>query len=908
MDDHHPEKPCESAVERPIVFPVGGVKPTYFAASSLALSGRAMFLLVRNPHGKRLLAVVVGTMVLSVGVRAAEPPQAGGVDFARQIRPILAQKCWKCHGPDPDTRAAGLRLDTREGATGVLESGQRAIVPGHPQASELMRRVVASGDERMPPDGEALTAAQIDLLRRWVLEGGNFSSHWAYIAPRRPDLPRVTDPEWPRGPIDRFVLARLEAEGLRPSPAAEPAVLLRRVHLDLVGLPPSVEEIEAFERDPSPQAYEAVVDALLASPRFGEKWARQWLDLARYADSNGYQGDALRTNWPWRDWVIRALNEDMPFDQFTIAQVAGDILAGDIVAADPDASDNQPCDPRYHSPDELRMATAFFRHAPFNAAGDSIAEEVRANQLFDRVSTLGVVWLAATLECAQCHSHKFDPVTIADYYGLYAYFNSAVKEFDTGEGVRKRFRPPALLKVPLAGEALAAHESLQTEISAVTKELDAVRPNALAGQAAWEATAKDDPDVQADIRRLLAKQPGERRPAELEDIEKFYLAQAPETKQLVARRKELGHRSSRLGPPTVLVLADDPAPRPTHIFRRGDYREPTERVEPGTPACLHPLPAGAPPNRLGLARWLIDQANPLTARVTVNRWWSELFGRGIVSTTDDFGTQGAFPTHPELLDWLATELATGERPWSMKRILRAIVTSATYRQSSSAEAERFRRDPHNELLARGPRVRLNAEMIRDQALAVSGCLSGQVGGPPAYPPQPPNLWQEITGNEDGPYPAAEGADRFRRGIYTVYRRGAPHPAMQAFDWPDRSVCVAQRPVTNTPAQALVLLNDPAFLELYVAFARRIMSRGDGDEGRINWAFRACVARRPVEAEVRFVAELLRKKRLEFAADPQRAEQLLSPCDVSPEHRTAELAAWSLVARALMNLDETITRN
>jgi hypothetical protein len=862
-----------------------------------------MPLLVRNPHGRRLLAALAGTMVLSLGVRADEPPQAGTVDFARQIRPILAQKCWKCHGPDPDDRAAGLRLDTREGATSVLESGQRAMVPGHPQASELMRRVVASGDERMPPDGESLTAAQIDLLRRWVQEGGNFTAHWAYVAPRRPDVPRVNDMAWPRGPIDRFVLARLEAEGLRPASEAEPAVLLRRVHLDLVGLPPSVEEIEAFERNPSPQAYEAVVDALLASPRFGEKWARQWLDLARYADSNGYQHDGLRTNWPWRDWVIRALNADMPFDQFTVAQIAGD-----IVAADPDASETQPGDLRNHSPDELRMATAFFRHAPFNAAGDSIAEEVRANLLFDRVSTLGVVWLGATLECAQCHTHKFDPVSIDEYYRLYAYFNAAVKEFGPNDGVRKRFLPPALMKVPLAGDAIATYESLQAELGAVTKQIEALRPNVLAGQAAWEATAKDDPDVPADIRRLLAKPPGERRPAEIEDIEKFYLAHAPETKQLVARRKELGHQSSRLAPPTVLVLADDPTPRPTHVFRRGDYREPTERVEPGTPACLHPLPPGAPPNRLGLARWLIDPANPLTARVTVNRWWGELFGRGIVSTPDDFGTQGTLPTHPELLDWLATELTTGERPWSMKHILRLIVTSATYRQSSSAEAERFRRDPHNELLARGPRVRLNAEMIRDQVLAVSGCLSGQVGGPPAYPPQPQKMWEEITGNEDGPYPAAEDANRFRRGIYTVYRRGAPHPAMQAFDWPDRSVCVAQRPVTNTPAQALVLLNDPGFLELYVAFARRIMDQGDGDDGRIDWAFRTCVARRPVEAEVRFVAELLGKKRLEFAADPQRAEQLLSQFNVPSEHRTAELAAWSIVARALMNLDETITRN
>jgi hypothetical protein len=383
---------------------------------------------------------------------------------------------------------------------------------------------------------------------------------------------------------------------------------------------------------------------------------------------------------------------------------------------------------------------------------------------------------------------------------------------------------------------------------------------------------------------------------------------APETKELVARRKHLTNAVRRAGPPQVLVLADDPAPRSTHLLRRGDYREPAEQVEPGVPGWLHPLPADAPPNRLGLAKWLVDPANPLTARVTVNRWWGEIFGRGIVPTTDDFGTQGELPTHPELLDWLALEFATGERPWSMKHILRLIVTSATYRQSSSTGAEQFRRDPHNALLARGPRVRLDAELIRDQALAVSGRLNRHVGGPPAYPPQPAKLWDEITGNEDGSYPEARGAERFRRGIYTVFRRGAPYPSLQALDWPERSVCVGRRFRTNTPAQALVLLNDPAFLELYAAFARRIMEGGGDDRQKITWALRTCVARRPREEELRVLTELVENKRREFAADPRRAEQFLKQSSVPRDEHSIDLAAWSLVSRALLNLDESITRN
>lgn len=846
------------------------------------------------------LVVLLWPPLLTAAAQEIPVPRTSAVDFARDIRPILAKRCVHCHGPDEASREAGLRLDTREGATAVLESGQRAIVPGQPQASELIRRVTAAGGaERMPPEGKPLTGEEIQLLRRWIQDGGNFASHWAYVPPRRPALPQVRDTAWPRGAIDRFVLARLEAAGLAAAAAAEPAVLLRRVHLDLTGLPPAAEEVEAFELDPSPAAYEAVVDKLLAAPQFGEKWARQWLDLAGYADSNGYQHDAVRTNWPWRDWVIRALNEDMPFDEFTIAQVAGDLAAG--------APETHPV--RNQSPDDLRLATAFFRHTPFNAAGDSIAEEVRANLLFDRVSKVGSVWLGTTLECAQCHSHKFDPVTITDYYRLFAYFNAAVTEFDrSGKEVRKRFQPPAMVEVPLAGEPLAKYEALRGELTAVTKELDAARPDAVARQPAWEETAKDHPDVPVDIRRLLDRPPGERKPAEVEDIEKHYLSVAPETKELVARRKQLTAAVRRAGPPRVLVLADDPAPRTTHLLRRGDYREPAEPVAPGAPEWLHPMPADTPPNRLGLAQWLVDPAHPLTARVTVNRWWGEIFGRGIVPSTDDFGTQGELPTHPELLDWLALEFAAGERPWSMKHILRLIVTSATYCQSSAAGAEQFRRDPHNEWLARGPRVRLDAELIRDQALAVSGRLTRHVGGPPAYPPQPAKLWDEITGNEDGSYPEARGAERFRRGIYTVFRRGAPYPSLQALDWPERSVCVARRSRTNTPSQALVLLNDPAFLELYAAFARRILDCAGDERQKITWAIRTCVARRPREEEIRVLTDLVEKKRRAFAADPRRMEQFLVQLNVPREEHGIELATWSLVSQTLLNLDETITRN
>lgn len=853
---------------------------------------------LRNCRGLALLALL-WPRLLTAAEHELPAPRSSAVDFAREIRPILAKRCVHCHGPDEGSREAGLRLDTPEGATAVLDSGQRAIVPGQPAASELIRRVTAAGAERMPPEGKPLTPDEIELLGRWVLDGGHYTSHWAYVPPRRPAMPQVRDTEWPRGAIDRFVLARLEAEGLKPAATAEAAVLLRRVHLDLTGLPPAAEEIEAFEHDPSPAAYQAVVDKLLAAPQFGEKWARQWLDLAGYADSNGYQGDAVRTNWPWRDWVIRALNEDMPFDEFTIAQVAGDLAAS--------AAETHPF--RNQSRDDLRLATAFFRHTPFNAAGDSIAEEVRANQLFDRVSKVGAVWLGTTLECAQCHSHKFDPVSITDYYRLFAYFNAAANEFDrSAKEVRKRFQPPALMEVPLEDAARATYEALRGELTAVTEELDAVRPDVVSRQAAWEATAKDDPDVPVDIRRLLDRPPGERKPKEVEDIEKHYLSVAPETKELVDRRKQLTNAVRRAGPPRVLVLAEDPAPRTTHVLRRGNYQEPGEPVAPGVPEWLHPLPADASPSRIGLAKWLVDPAHPLTARVTVNRWWGEIFGRGIVPTSDDFGTQGELPTHPELLDWLALEFAAGERPWSMKHILRLIVTSATYCQSSSAPAEQFRRDPHNELLARGPRLRLDAELIRDQALAVSGRLARRVGGPPAYPPQPAKLWDEITGNEDGSYPEAQGADRYRRGIYTVFRRGAPYPSLQALDWPERSVCVARRRRTNTPSQALVLLNDPAFLELYAAFARRILDCDGDDRQKLTWAIRTCVARRPRDEELRVLTDLVEKKRREFAVDPRRAEQFLEQLNVPREDHSIDLAAWSLVSQTLLNLDETITRN
>ncbi len=711
--------------------------------------------------------------------------------------------------------------------------------------------------------------------------------HWAYRAPVRPTPPLVDGRRAP--PIDAFVRRRLEAEGLSASPSASRPELIRRLCLDLGGLPPTASEVESFVTDDSPDAYEKIVDRLLASPRFGERWAQPWLDLARYADSNGFQADQIRESWPYRDWVVAALATDMPFDRFSIEQLAGDLL--------PDATPGQ------------RVATGFHRTVPCNVEAGVHPEANRTDQLLDRVNTTGTVWLGVTLECAQCHDHKYDPFTMVDYYRLFAYFNNTPLEVRnaSGKGVQFDFWGPKL-SLPLA--PLLAERKKRLEQAA--RELRGRRTKLLADTAVrdkWEKEVASRDDLPEPVAKALRKTAVKRSKKERRVVAAHFAKRHRPLRDLDAeiagRRKEL----AAIRPPSTLVMVEMEQPRETHVLARGSYLEKGERVETGTPAALPPLPADSPPNRLGLARWLVDGSNPLVARVTVNRWWAELFGRGIVATLEDFGSRGDRPTHPEVLDWLAVDLV--ESGWSMKRLLRQIVSSGTYRQSSRIRPEMIERDPRNELLARASRFRMSAEMIRDNALAVSGLLSARIGGSPVMPYQPPGIWRHV--GRGGPtWTEAKDESRYRRGIYIVHRRAAPYPSLVNFDAPDRGACTVARARTNTPLQALTLLNDPAYVEAALALAVRILqeSASSADEERVRHAFLLVLGRWPTDGESATVSRLVAERAHRLSSDSKAVKQLL---DVGGVFRPpgnlirSEVATWFYVASVLLNLDETITR-
>ena len=998
---------------------------------------------------------------------AGLPAPDDRIDFERDVRPIFEQRCLSCH--DRQKRKGGLLLTDRKSALQKAESGLVAFIAGDPDASELLRRVASSDPEqRMPPKGASLTGDQIQTLRRWIREGAVWPSadaaapHWAYVKPVRPALPAVRDAAWPVNEIDRFVHARLEKEGLRPSPAAAPARLIRRLHLDLVGLPPDVRDVDAFAADPSPAAYERVVDRLLASPRFGEHWARPWLDLARYADSNGYQSDQLRESWAFRDWVIRALNADLPFDRFTIEQLAGDLLPGATA--------------------EQRIATGFHRATPCNVEAGVDPEENRVNQIFDRVNTTATVWLGTTMECAQCHSHKYDPFTQLDYYRLFAYFNATPLEVKQTAGVTFDFVGPTMT-LPTPPDRKARFDELGRKLEALERDRDAaarasaeqrrswearlrtllrgepprwhvLTPQSFAATGGEEAQIRDDGsifvggtvpetstytvtartdlrgvtafrlevltdpsipgggpgrgddlrpnfvlnelsvkagdarvelhaaradfsqkewgvqgaidgdlktgwaiapqfnkphwaefrtrepldggtllftldqnygsgrtigrlrlsawvadpevlDLTEELRKILAKPAASAE--ETKKLDAFYRSHAPELRKLEDEIAAVKRQRDAIRPPTTLVMVEMDASRPTYLLRRGDFLTRGEPVGPGVPEALHPLPPDAPANRLGLARWLVSRDNPLSARVAVNRWWAQIFGRGLVRSPEDFGTQGERPSHPELLDWMAVEFMDGAN-WSMKRLLKLVVMSATYRQSSRVPAPLLDRDPENLLLARGPRFRLAAEAIRDNALAASGLLTDKLGGPPVMPYQPPGLWNH-TGRNQPAWTESPGEDRFRRGIYVIWRRAAPYPSFTAFDAPDRSSCVAQRARTNTPLQALALLNDPAYTETALALAARMMEAAS-DEARASEGFRRCVARTPAPRELDLVLETYRTALERYRARPadatrrtDAAARLGLPAGLD----RVRLAAWADVANLLLNLDETVTK-
>lgn len=820
---------------------------------------------------------------------AASRPTSTSIVFNREVRPILAEHCFSCHGFDGEKRQAGLRLDVREGFTGKSAGGRPIIVPGEPNAGEFMRRLTANNALVMPPasTGKRLSPDEIQTLRRWIAQGAGFASHWAYAAPRSPGIPAVRNRGWVRNPVDAFVLARLERAGLTPSPEADPAVLLRRVSLDLTGLPPTPEQVEAFLGDRSLKAYERAVDRLLASPQFGVRWARPWLDLARYADSHGFQRDDLREIWPYRDWVIRALNTDMPFDQFTIEQLAGDLL--------PNATEAQ------------KVATGFHRCTTTNVEAGSEPEETRVNQVIDRVNTTAAVWLGSTLECAQCHDHKYDPFTRKDYYRLFAYFNSTALEAERSDPKVPgsiRFLGPALtLADP---ERDGARKQASAELQRIDQQLDLRRRELLASMPAWEkqfeAQAKAAPP--ADIARILRVSAGKRTAAQSRKLVDFRLSTDQGARTLVGEKSRLSAKVEALQPPTTLVMQELPEPRPSAIFLRGDYRQRGEAVLPGTPAVFPAVPSG-PPNRLTLARWLVSAENPLTARVAVNRTWAELFGRGIVPTLEDFGAKGEPPSHPELLDYLA---ASFRSDWSTKRLIRRIVTSATYRQASRVSPALRERDPENRLLARGPRYRMDAEMIRDNALAVAGLLSLKQGGPPVRPYQPEGLWKKV-GGAPVEYLESPGEDRHRRGIYVVWKRATPYPSFVNFDATSRLTCTVKRSRSNTPLQALTLLNDPVYVEAAMALARQVLTAPGTrtERERLRSAFRRVLSRDPVEIELSALERLLTGQRAAYRAAPKAAAELVAPFPKAEGVEHTEYAAWYAVATALLNLDETITK-
>lgn len=810
------------------------------------------------------------------------------VDFNYDIRPILSAKCYACHGQDGAARKAKLRLDVREDALREHDDGT-PIVPSDTKASALVQRITSHDPEEiMPPpkEGQPLTAREVDLLSRWIAQGAEYKQHWAWQAPARPPVPSVGSV---RNPIDAFILARVQAAGLHASPEADRHTLLRRVSLDLTGLPPSPEEVLAFTSDAAPEAYERAVDRLLASPRFGEKWARMWLDLARYADSTGYGSDALRLNiWPYRDWVIAAFNRNLPYDRFTIEQLAGDLLP-------------QPAH------DQL-VATAFHRNTMTNIEGGTIDEEYRVAAVKDRIATTAQVWMGLTLQCAQCHTHKFDPISQREYYQTYAIFNQT-------EDADRKDEAPTLPMPPIAEET--AHKAaLETAVKDAEQKLAEAQAKSDAELETWEA-GLDKEKAPAEIAAILAVAPEQRDAAQKKKLVEHHRALAPAIgtldKALATKRKDLA-AFKPLAVPVMRELAADKR-RETHLLTKGNYLAPAEKLEPALLTAFGPAPEAPAPTRLEFAQWLVSPGNPLTARVAVNRFWAQLFGTGIVETEEDFGTQGALPSHPELLDWLAvtfrSSAAEGGLAWDMKALLKLIVTSATYRQSSRVLPEHLEKDARNRLLSHYPRHRLEAEQLRDQALAVAGLLSSKIGGPSVYPPQPEGLWRVAFNGGENAYKTSTGEDRYRRGLYTIWRRTMPYPSMTTFDAPSRESCTLRRQPTNTPLQAFVTLNDPCFVECAQAFARRIVKDGGATPGsRVRWALEVALARPATEAQIASLSRLMEAEMAHFKEDAADATKLATsatqplPAGADP----VELAAWTVVANTVLNLDAFLTRS
>ncbi len=1001
-------------------------------------------------------------ILLSVATVSAAP-----LDFNRDVKPILSNNCYQCHGPDADERKGGsdgLRLDTADGATHDL-GGYAAIVPGKPESSEAIKRILsADPDEVMPPKhtGKRLSPREIDVLRRWISEGGRYATHWSYAQPVRPELPKISDAAWVKTPVDRFILSRLDQERLKPQAEADRYALIRRLALDLTGLPPTIEEVDQFVADKDPSAYDKLVTRLLEKPTFGEHWAHMWLDLARYADSAGYADDPSRTIWLYRDYVIRSLNANKPFDQFTLEQIAGDMLASPS--------------------DEQLIATAFHRNTLTNNEGGTNDEEFRNVAVVDRVNTTLAVWMGTTIACAQCHNHKYDPISQEEFFRVFDIFNqsedadrrdeSPLLSYYTSEQKQQRsawehelksldetlskmtpelqaslkswekkfpreldwrvLKPSVVktqagadskvgddssvlissvknkndtytIELPLSESKLRAlrieslpHEQLPakgaghdkgnflvTRVTAkvVTDTLDKPFPIATAvadftpagldpqhvvknpdakkngwsvtgqpsqphaltlvasadvnvppnstlvvtiehgGQVANQTLGHFRLSVTADPRAAeqgrtplsvlaaLEVEPEKRQPAQVKAIEQHFLSVAPELKTSRDRAALLRKQLADLQPATVPVqreLAKDKR-RVTKIQHRGNFLDEGRQVGPGIPAVFASSSGPLPQNRLELARWLVDANNPLTARVIANRYWEQLFGTGIVATSEEFGAQGDLPFHPELLDWLATELV--RLKWDTKAFIRLLVSSAAYRQSTRVTPELQQRDPDNRLLARGPRFRSSAEVVRDQALFVAGLLSTKQFGPPVKPPQP-SMGLSAAFGSGIDWQTSNGEDRYRRALYTTWRRSNPYPSMAAFDAPNREVCTLRRGRTNTPLQALVTLNDPVYIEAAQGLGRRVVAHGGSSlTERMRYAFRLCLARPPRDDEATRLVKLYEQMLAQYRADAVEAKKLatdpLGPVPAGANE--AELAAWTVVGNVLLNLDETLMK-
>jgi hypothetical protein len=1033
------------------------------------------------------MALLCGTPQQSIAQDAAQPAP----DFVRDIQPILERSCYACHGPEQ--QMAELRLDSKKIAfEGGLSRG--AIRPGDPQHSPLYQRIAALTDQPRMPMGGELPAAEIDLIARWIRAGAPWpdeasisdaavSKHWAFLAPKRPAPPAVAG-GWAKNSIDRFVLTRLEKENLKPSPEAGKVTLLRRLSLDLIGLPPAIDEIDAFLADHSPDAYEKQVDRLLNSPHYGERWGRLWLDAARYADSDGFEKDKQRQVWFYRDWVINALNRDLPYDRFIIEQIAGDLL--------PNATQDQ------------LVATGFLRNSMINEEGGIDPEQFRMEAMYDRMDAIGKGVLGLTIQCAQCHNHKFDPLKQEEYYQLFAFLNNSYESnitvytpeqqakreevfrqtarieaelqrempdwrarMDAWEQQAKKDQPewtvitPEVLDISNGGQKYRKLEDgsyiaegyaptkhrvqldLKTDIDNITafrlellnhpnlprggpgrsiygtgaltefevEAAPAAAPDkkeklkfaeatadinlpkrdlqppyldksdkqrvtgpiefAIDGDdlTAWEIdagpgrrnqprkavfrleqpihhaggtqlaiyisqkhggwnsddnqnnnlgrirlsvttspNAKADP-LPAEVREILSIDAAQRTPEQIRKVFGYWRTTVPEWQQANARIEALWEQYPE--GTTQLVLKERDAGRSTHILERGDYLKPRKEVTPGVPSFLHALPGNTPANRLTFARWLVDEQSPTTARAMVNRLWQAYFGLGIVETPEDFGTQSSPPAHPELLDWLAVEFM--EHGWSLKHVHRLIVTSAVYRQASRVTPALLERDPYNKLLARGPRFRVDAEIVRDIALASSGLLNPAIGGPSVFPPAPDFLFQPPVSYGPKNWDTESGQDRYRRALYTFRYRSVPYPMLQAFDAPPGEAACVRRSRSNTPLQALTTLNEPLFLEAARALAFQTLERDGSDPAdRLTYAFRRCLSRQPTKAESAELLGLLARQQKRYAAGELNAWEML---DASPAFQghlpggatPAEAAAWTAVSRVLLNLDETITK-